>query len=176
MSTPEPAGAATARPRWPNRRDFFRVRARLPLGVRPVRPGEEDAPLMAAPEPPAFRPRDPVLAAWLERIERKLDLLLARTDPAASRPGLAACDVDVSGGGLRFDAGAALDPGSRHWLEIELPAPRFRRIRALATAVRRDGEETAFAFQRIDEVDRDALVAFVLDAERARRRTAPATT
>lgn len=151
-----------------NRRRAFRVAARLPIRHRRLSAEQWAAEERSwrMPEPSAL-PRDPALAAWLQRIEAKLDGLLAADGSA--EPPLGAedvHDVDLSSVGVRLAAAEGLDAGDAVLVECLVPGRVPRPVRALARVVRAEDDRVSLSFERIREADRDALVRFTQDVQR----------
>ena len=159
-----------------NRRSFYRVKARIPLRHRRVRPDEredlEREILTPRPEPPDV---EPPLAAWMQRLERKLDTVLSHLDDAVPAPlgELDLCQVELSASGMMFAAKETADVDGIELLEFLLPGIESRVVRALARVVVRceSGEpgevpQVAFAFSTIDEEDREAIVRFGNEVQR----------
>jgi hypothetical protein len=162
-------------------RSYFRVRTRLPLRALPVGPDEVERLQVEIRSrgAPAAPPVDPHLAEWLDRIEGKLDRLLAEAGLGERRQ-LGPEDeqeVLLSGAGMKFQSSRSYPPAAMLLVEFELPTtPRYR-VRALAQVVGQEpsrGEEgfpTAVAFQDIHEIDRDAVVGHTLAVERMQLRS-----
>ncbi len=162
-------------------REYFRVAVRLALRCRPLRPGEFDD-LRREIEMPRYEVEGvpPALREWLWRIEDKLDYLVAGSDSDRRRPldRSALRDVVISGAGARFAAKDEGRVGEDVLLELVLPGPVSTDLRAVARVVRRiepkkAGEEAelAVAWRVIHEQDREAIVRFARDVERAELRT-----
>lgn len=160
-------------------REFFRVRASMAIRCRKldafdletvrreIRPhGEEDG-----------SPHDARIYAWLERIERKVDLLLAAATGKTRGPEapVAPQDVVLSGGGVRLQTEEPVEIGDEVLVEMPVPGARTEFIRALARVVAVERpvpphipRTAALCFSEIDEQDREAIVRFTRDVERAR--------
>ena len=170
------------------RREFFRVRDRLYLEVREV-DSEECAALRESLQrsgllaesldqvfsrrPGSSSEKDDVYA-YLELVDRKLDMVL---DQLAGRESLFQgnyVDVVVSGSGLRYVSERRLAEGTFLELRIGLPISRGQRVCVLGKVVactkrqtENDDEwETAVSFVAINEKDRDVLVSYVFSKER----------
>ena len=161
-----------------SRREYFRVRTRLAVQTRPIDP-EEFEELSAqirsreAPSPPAA---DKALAEWLERIESKLDRLLADAGLAEDGSLGPERDVWLSGSGIRFDTEQAYSTGTVLLVEIELPTTPRRVVRTLgrvvdSAATEQSDHAAAIAFVAIHERDRDAVVSYTLAVQRAQIRS-----
>ena len=110
------------------------------------------------------------------RIEEKLDLLLGAAAIDAPRP-LSGRDrraIVFSGAGLALDVDFDFERGDAHRVELLLPAPWSRSVRAIGEAVEDAAEAVgakgarrlALAFRHISAADRDALVAYSYDVQR----------
>ena len=167
------------------RRAFYRVEAHLPIRVRPVEMGEAElmGQELSSEGGDPFEDLDPALVAWLQRLESKLEVLLARVEERAPNV-LGPRDVqrvELSGAGLAFQTDAD-DLGDQVVVEFQLPGPPSRLIRALAHPVffdqgsgEGDGDATkrgraAFAFDVISDADREAIVHFSHDVQRKQLR------
>ena len=169
------AGARSA-----SRRQYFRVRTRLRIRHRLLASAEIDAACLEieAGGRNGGLPLDPRLLAHLERIESKLDQLLALVGPALPEPlvSLETREVEISGAGLRMAARPRPPVGSSILIEFLLPGSSVP-VRAIGV-VRRHVEPTtpgadpeiAVAFRAIHDSDRQSLVHFSLEAERCRLR------
>jgi len=166
-------------PARPEARRAFRVAARIPLRTRRLSAEEaarREAELRSAPSA-ELELRDPAAAAWLARIEAKLDRLLVRMGEPGERPlGDADLqDVELSSRGLRVASREPIRPGDPVWVECLVPGTPARPVRALARAVRIVGEggpapAAALEFRVIAQRDRDALVRFTQDVQRCAAR------
>ena len=118
---------------------------------------------------------DPGLAAWLGRIEDKLDRLLAHLDPD-SYASIASEDpqeVQLSGAGMLFEVKEEVPPEATLALEFALPGAPGRRVRCLAEIAEQQGQTPgplAVYFAVIHERDRDAIVRHVLEVQRGQIR------
>ncbi len=158
-----------------SRRRAFRVEARLPIRHRRLSPEEADCrarELAASPSPTPWT-GDPALAERLDRIERKVDRLLAQLGIAEARPLSEEDlqDVDLSSTGVRLRSFEPIEPGDDVWVECLVPGDSVRHVRALARAVRTDEAEgsacsAALEFRVLADRDRDALVRFTQDVQR----------
>jgi hypothetical protein len=155
------------------RREFFRVDARLPIRVVSLGPRDSDrlALEIKSPKQPEMNPSDPVLADRLDRMERKLDRVLAALDENVLSPLWEgdAQSVSISGAGVGVEVEDSLASASEVLVEILLPETPSRHVRAIARPVElgvADCPETAFAFEVIAEQDRDAIVRFSQEIQR----------
>ena len=160
----------------PNR-GFFRVAAQVGLRVEPVGPEQwAETELALQADPTAVSKQvEPELAAWLERLERKLDLVLeqvgAPVSMRAEHPEVQ--EVMLSGSGIRFDAGHAFDEGAPVRIDLELPGSPSVLIQCLGKIVRLEdsgdaAHPCAIRFEVIREVDRDRIVQHTLAIQRHR--------
>ncbi len=174
------------------RREFFRVKDRLFLEIREVDSEEslalqeslqrsgllaESLDQVTSRRPGGGSVRDDVYA-YLELVDRKLDMVL---DKLAGRDDLfrgGYVDVVVSGSGLRYASDRRLEEGTFLELKIGLPICRGQQVVALGrvmTCTERQTEggdewETAISFVAINEKDRDVLVSYVFSKEWESRR------
>lgn len=174
------------------KREFFRIRDRLLVEFKQVSFEESllleknlkhtfsfhspsDQRLSELPTSPPFI-RD--LFAYMEVLDRKLnmimDVLSRKDDTFQSRY----TEVDISGAGIRFSSDRRFDEGSYMELRIILPCFPDVRIGALGRVVRSypsspkggEGWETAVGFAAMSEKDRDILINYVFAKEREHLR------
>ncbi len=163
----------------PYERSYFRIRCTLPIRARRVAPEGVEAlaaEILQRRTGPAGSNLDPDVAAWLDRIEQKLDRILvtigAVTEPARpSQPE----QVVLSGGGLRFASGEARSMGDTLLIELELPGSPTRLVRCLGNVVgvygdEDGGREVAITYHAIHPSDREAIVQHTLAVERGEQR------
>lgn len=188
-SSAGPSGSQTEpdpRARTP-RRTYYRVQAWVPVRITPLAVEEVDAAVydLATPDPLAVPfslegSERSALLARLRRIEEKLDLLLGAASIDAPRP-LSGRDrrfIVFSGGGLSLEVDFDFSAGDFWRVELLLPAPYSRVVRAVAEAVvdssvRSTGTATrrlALAFRHIQPPERDAVVAYSYDLQRVALR------
>ncbi|MEM9175873.1 MAG: hypothetical protein AAGC67_11620 [Myxococcota bacterium] len=161
------------------RRAYYRVEGILPIRWTPLAPDEVDAAVfdLSMPDPlcaPIGEGEDDTpLMARLRRIEEKLDLLLGASPVEVPRQlsGRDRRPLVFSGSGLALEVSAPFRKGDAFRVEILLPPPYGRTLRAVAHAtredVRPDGSRTLpLALTHMDEEDRDALVAYSYDLQR----------
>ena len=160
-----------------DRRRFFRVQARIPIRCRELAPGEFDSLRSEIEMPRAqYEGVDSVLADHLAWLELKLDRVLATLEGAAPPTPVEPHDVWISGAGLRFAAKEGLaDPNSRVLVEILLPSSPPRFVRAIGRVVVRSdidpkGGDISVEFQILHPEDRDHIVHFTHEVERAELR------
>lgn len=164
-----------------NRRASFRVFVRIPIRCRRMDARETERverELQGAPGDTVWT-GDPALATWLERIERKLDWLIARVEGRDPLPiGCTdAVDVDLSANGIRLVADAGFRLGEDVLVECLVPDVPTRRVRAIARVVRTapapgDRAQVAMQFRVIAERDRASIFRFTQEVQRCRLRDA----
>ena len=164
-------------PCQPNRREFSRVNAFVPLGVRLV-PSEERENLLSRvcnqttvelgglPEI-----QDKALAEWLTAINRKLDLIL---DTLGTQKlgfsSLPVRQINISGGGLSFLWNEPFTRGDI--LEVMMVLSSGTSValyvygEVVAADQRSDGFEIGLKFVAMDDQIRDEICRFVFERER----------
>lgn len=169
------------------RRAYYRVAARVPIRVRYLEPAAVEAAVydlsLPDPVPPllgAAGDEKSALFAQLRRIEEKLDLLLGAASIEAPRPlsGRDQRPIVFSGSGLALDVGFEFRRGDAYGVELLLPTPQLRAIRAIGEAIEDSASvaasgglrRLALVFRHITPADRDALVAFSYDVQRLELR------
>lgn len=183
------AACAAVGPIPGSRRAYYRVTASLPIRLQPLAPAAVDAAIydLTLPIPGSEAERREgdeasALMARLRRIEEKLDRLLGAAEATTSRP-LSGADrrrVVFSGAGLALDVDFDFRAGDAYRVELLVPAPQARLVRAVAEAVA-DAVASAGAaggmrrlalvFRHIEPGDRDALVAYSYEIQRLELRT-----
>lgn len=159
-----------------DRREYFRANTRIPFRYRKVDPEdvEEVANRIRAGSDSHPGNLDPALASWLDRLERKLDRVLAAVGACEFGP-LGAEDartISLSGCGMAFPCQEQLPRGAALLLEFDLSGTRMHRVSVLGEVVYTRPDEaggasqTAVRFNVIHETDRDAIVRHVLDVQR----------
>lgn len=164
------------------RRAYYRVSGIVPIRITPLAPDEVDATIfdLSLPDPliqPIGQDEDASpLAERLRRIEEKLDLLLggARIDVPRQLSGRDRRRIVFSGSGLALDVHRSFRRGDAYKVEILLPPPHSRVVRAVAEAVRdasaaprEDGTWTLpLAIRHMEADEHDALVAYSYDLQR----------
>lgn len=168
------------------RRAYYRVSGVLPLRLQRIPNDAIEAAIydLSLPDrlvaPIAAKPEEAsALVAQLRRIEEKLDLLLGQAALDAPRP-LAGRDrrpLVFSGAGLAVDVDFEFRRGEGFRIELLLPAPESRVVRAIGVAVddSKKDERTglrrlALGFRHIEPSDRDALVGYSYDLQRVELR------
>jgi hypothetical protein len=133
-----PAGAAIERGLMPDndedKRLYRRVDVLIPFGFRTIGRGAVEAAVHAEPEPVTLNV-DPVRAA-LERIERKVDRLLARLDSEEQAPSVRPTPINLSGAGVRFPSDEPIEQGEFVDVVMVLPGDAPVRVRAFGEVVR----------------------------------------
>lgn len=161
-----------------SRREFFRVRTRLPVRARALLEDDLDRVKMEILAPDQ-RPRDldPALREWLERIEEKIDGIFAAIEPGHRAPlsERDRRDLELSASGAAWSPETPFLPGEWALLELLITLPNRRAIKVLAECVGMreldDGRAlSAFAFRTIKQDDRDAIVAHALEMQRSQIR------
>lgn len=153
-----------------DKRLYRRVDVLIPFGFRTVGQGAVTAAVQADPEPETGH-HDPVRAA-LERIERKMDRVLARIDSADHAPGVRQTPINLSGAGVRFPSDDPIEQGEYVDLVMILPGDAPIKIRAFAEVVRQrliarpSGAvyEIAAAFLHLAPKDREAIIRYTFQA------------
>jgi hypothetical protein len=153
-----------------DKRLYRRVDVLIPFGFRTVGPRAVEAAVQADTEPETTHD-DPVRAA-LERIERKVDRLLARIDSADQAPSLKPTAINLSGAGVRFPSDEPIEQGEYVDLVMVLPGDSPIRVRAFAEVVRQrllarpSGAvyEIAAAFLHLAPKDREAVIRYTFQA------------
>ncbi|MFO0687183.1 MAG: hypothetical protein U0900_00565 [Myxococcota bacterium] len=182
-----PAPGATATREAASRRAYYRVAAWLPVRLQALAPEAVNAAIfdLSLPDPAlegaAARPEEAsALMARLRRIEEKLDRLLGAAALDAPRP---LCGQDrrwivFSGAGLALDVDFDFRRRDAFRVELLLPTPEPRVVRAVAEAVTDaaaapgtpGARRLALAFRHIEAAERDALVAYSYDLQRLELR------
>ncbi len=170
------------------RRAYYRVPAILPVRITPLEREAVEAAIfdlslpdpLAQPIAGADDEEDAPLMARLRRIEEKLDLLLGASpvEVPESLTGKDRRPVVFSGSGLALDVPFSFKRGDPFKVEILLPAPYCRIVRSVAEAVRdpspaseRKGQRfLALALRHMEDDERDTLVAYSYDVQRAELR------
>lgn len=181
------AGERAAR-EWPTRRADYRVEAWVPIRLSALEPESVEAAIydLSLPDPLAVPfaldgPERSALLGRLRRIEDKLDRLLAAASLDVPRP-LSGCDrrlIVFSGGGLSLEVDFEFERGAAFRVELLLPAPYCRGVRAVAEAVEDSRSATTatgrrrlgLVFRHILPGERDALVGYSYDLQRIALRT-----
>ena len=122
----------------------------------------------------------PELMRRLDRIEDKLDRLLAQAAPQPQQSGLREiCTVDISGSGIRFEHSSGVETGAVLDLEVELPLSPVVYVRMLVEVLRCDAvpgrapakHNIAGRYAAIHEQDQAEIVRFSFERQRQLRNT-----
>jgi hypothetical protein len=169
-----------------SRRGYYRVEAWVPVRLTRLAPESVGAAVydLSLPEPTAALtsldgPERSALLARLRRIEDKLDLLLTAASIDVPRP-LSGRDrrlIVFSGGGLSLDVDFECERGVSFRVELLLPAPYSRVVRAVAETVQASRRSAGggsgrlgLAFRHISPAERDAIVGYSYDLQRVALR------
>ncbi|HNT43669.1 MAG TPA: PilZ domain-containing protein [Syntrophorhabdaceae bacterium] len=183
------------------RREFFRITDRIPLEFRPISRDEferlegiirykstqvvdrlnEVHFLECRGEPGEETDQ---MHAYMETINRKLDLILEILGGSSADSGYTAVktDVNISGAGVQFVCEARLKEGDLVELKIIIPVFPYPRITCLCEVVRADRSDDAgslrcaLKFMVINENDQDVLVNYIFLKERQYLRQKKETT
>ena len=167
-----------------SRRAYYRVAAWIPVRITPLAPDaiaaavhDLSTPDLQRTDPLATESEEKaVLLARLLRIEEKLDRLLGASSIESVRPlsGRDRRSVVFSGSGLALDVDFRFRRGDAFRIELLLPIPHSRSVRAVAEAINDSqgslGESRpsrlALAFHHIETDERNALIAYSYDLQR----------
>jgi hypothetical protein len=161
-------------------RASLRVRTELPLRYRAIPADDADRLAVEICNGEAEEPELPAaLALRFQLLERKLDLALHHLDPSLPPP-LSARDlrsVGISASGLALEVKEPLAEDAAVAVELLIPDRVPREVRALARVAhcqeKRGAEPSwliAFAFRAIRSEDREAIVRFGGELQRATLR------
>lgn len=153
-----------------DKRLYRRVDVLIPFGFRTVGQGAVVNAVGQDPEP-STEDADPVRAA-LDRIERKVDRLLARLESADHAPSLKPTPINLSGAGVRFPSDDPIEQGEYVDVVMVLPGDTPIRIRAFGEVVRQrlvarpSGAvyEIAAAFLHLPPKDRETIIRYTFQA------------
>ncbi len=153
-----------------DKRLYRRVDVLIPFGFRTVGQGAVVNAVGQDPEP-STEDADPVRAA-LDRIERKVDRLLARLESEDHAPSLKPTRINLSGAGVRFPSDDPIEQGEYVDVVMVLPGDTPIRIRAFGEVVRQrlvarpSGAvyEIAAAFLHLPPKDREAIIRYTFQA------------
>ena len=160
-----------------NRREFSRVNAFVPLGVRLVSPEEKGNLLSRVCNQTTLdlgglpEIQDQALAAWLSALNRKLDLILDSL--GTQKLGFSALPVrqiNISGGGLSFPWNERFERGDI--LEVMMVLSSSASValyvygEVVAVDPQNDGFEIGLKFVAMDDQIRDEICKFVFERER----------
>jgi len=168
------------------RRAYYRVAGILPIRLTPLVGSEIDVAIFDLSLPdPLMQPieeedESAPLMARLRRLEEKLDLLLGATRIDLPRPlsGRDRRSLVFSGSGLALEVDWSFQRGDAYHVEILLPAPYSRVVRAVGFAVEDSPAEAtegtprrlAIGLRHMETEDRDDLVAYSYDLQRVALR------
>jgi hypothetical protein len=163
-----------------NRRSFYRIEARLPVRLTALDPGEAAAVALelTTSRETGLDIEDLALRAAFQRLERKLELVLAHLDRGRPQPLTRAASkrIDLSASGVAVEDAEDSELGDEVLIEFQLPGDPPRHVRAIGhVAGERSGSARgkitrAFAFDVIAEQDREAIVRFSHDVQRRELR------
>lgn len=165
-----------------DRRAYFRVPARIAIRHRRARSDEIERfeRELALNGNKAHQDVDPAIRSLFERIERKIDRVLAHLEPDVAPP-LGENDVrpvEISGSGVRYPWSDPIAVGERVMVEMLLPGSPPRFIRAVGeVAFREEARGTsspgsvALKFILIDESDREVVIRYTYEVQREALRT-----
>ncbi len=161
-----------------DQRSYYRVPTFLPVRCRRVGASE-----LAALEAEILTHEsfdvsnvDPGLCEWLDRIEGKLDRILAHYESEDGRwiTPEGPLELTLSGSGIRLPVTQEVAVGTNVLLEIVLPGTPKQVIRCIGEVAKSDDDEKgpaiAAGFRVIAESDRDAVVGHVLQVQRSELR------
>jgi len=164
-------------PCQPNRREYSRVNAVVPFGVRLVSPEERESLLSRICNQTTVdlgglpEIQDQALAEWLSALNRKLDLIL--TALGAQKLGFSSLPVrqiNISGGGLSFPSSEAFNRGDILEIMTVLSAGASVALyiygEVVASDRRSDGFEIGLKFVAMDDQIREEICRFVFERER----------
>lgn len=164
------------------RRAYYRVAGFLPIRLTPIDPSDVAAAIFDLSLPdPLMQPlgteeEDSPLAERLRRLEEKLDLLLGATSIEVPRQlsGKDRRSLVFSGSGLALDVTWCFRRGDVYKLELLLPPPYSRTLRAVVRSVEDSAAHVevgslrrlALALTHMEVDERDALIAYSYDLQR----------
>ena len=153
-----------------DKRLFRRIDVLIPFGYRPVGKGGVQSIMQTERE--AFQLSDDPVRAALDRIERKVDRLLARLESGDHTLAVQPQRINLSGSGVRFSSEDPLEEGQYLDLAMVLPGDTPVSIRAVGEVVRQrllarpSGAvyEIAVSFADISPADREAIIRYTFQA------------
>ncbi|MFZ5876682.1 MAG: PilZ domain-containing protein [Nitrospirota bacterium] len=153
-----------------DKRLYRRIDVLIPFGFRPVGRGGVQSIMQTERE--AFQLSDDPVRAALDRIERKVDRLLARLESGEQAPVLTPQRINLSGSGVRFASDDPMEEGQYLDLAMVLPGESPVSIHAVGEVVRQrllarpSGAvyEIAVAFADIAPADREAIIRYTFQA------------
>ena len=153
-----------------DKRLYRRVDVLIPFGFRTVGRAAVESSHHIETEPvPASE--DPIRGA-LERIERKIDRLLARLESEEQTPSVRPTPINLSGAGVRFPSDEPIEQGEFIDVVMVLPGDSSISVRAFAEVVRQrllarpSGAvyEIAASFLHLAPMDREAIIRYTFQA------------
>ena len=153
-----------------DKRLYRRVDVLIPFGFRTIGRGAVEASLHAEPEPVTVS--DDPIQGVLERIERKVDRLLARLESEDQAPAVRPTPINLSGAGVRFPSDDPIEQGEFVDVVMVLPGDSPVKIRAFAEVVRQrlvarpSGAvyEIAASFLHLAPKDREVIIRYTFQA------------
>jgi len=153
-----------------DKRLFRRVDVLIPFGFKPV--GRGGVQSIVQTEGESFQVSDDPVRVALDRIERKVDRLLARLESGDHIPTLQPRRINLSGSGVRFSNDDPLEEGQYLDLALVLPGESPVSIRAVGEVVRQrllarpSGAvyEIAVSFVDLASADREAIIRYTFQA------------
>lgn len=160
-----------------NRREYSRVDAHLPFGVRVVPPDEHEGLWSKisnqAPREIGGMPevKDEALAEWLGTLNRKLDLVLnMMTQQKEGFSSLTMKQVNISGGGLSFSSRESYNKGDVLEIKMVLPLPVPVSVTIYGDVVAAEKRDELFEigvkYSAMDDEIREEICKFVFHRER----------
>ncbi len=158
-------------------REFSRVDAIVPLGVRLISP-EEKQRIKARISgeinfirAPLDEPMDKVLAEWLKMINSKLDYLINLWSfKEEGFSSLSTTEVNISGGGMSFVSDLSYNKGDILELKVVLESPSTVALYLYGEVVKcqmiNNSYSVAVKFINIEEDIRDHIIRFVFHRQR----------
>ncbi len=153
-----------------DKRLYRRVDVLIPFGFRKVGPRIVEAAVRQDSEP-STEHGDPLRAA-LDRIERKLDRLLARWESEDQAPSVRPTPINLSGAGVRFPSDDPIEQGEYVDVVMVLPGDSSIKVRAFGEVVRQrlvarpSGAvyEIAASFLHLPPKVREAIIRYTFQA------------
>ncbi|HET8761483.1 MAG TPA: PilZ domain-containing protein [Nitrospiria bacterium] len=153
-----------------DKRLFRRVDVLIPFGFRPVGRGAVQS--IVHTEKESFHLNDDPVRAALDRIERKVDRLLARLESGDQTPPVQPKRINLSGSGVRFSSDDPLEEGQYLDLAMVLPGESPVALRAVGEVVRQrllarpSGAvyEIAVSFVDLAPADRESIIRYTFQA------------
>lgn len=164
------------------RRAYYRVTGLLPIRLSPLSSHQIEPAIFDLSLPDLLHQpieegvESSALMARLRQIEEKLDLLLGASPIETPRrlTGVDRQSIVFSGSGLSLDVTWSFRKGDAYRVEMLLPSPYSRAVRAVAFAVEHSSPDAmgdalrplAVELRHMETDDRDALIAFSYDLQR----------